>query len=159
MTLSGFAVFVACCSLRWRWASVWAGTGAARWTRTGPRKPAGRSMTVSDLTEQERRDLAYQHRGEVVEGSGVAVEPRQLYPTSDAYEAACAALEKHRARADAAEAELGRHRRAVAEVRTLHVRRLYKLNGGDDWLSRECAACQYEYPCPTLLAIDEAVKP
>lgn len=32
---------------------------------------------------------------------------RQPYPTADAYERACAALEKHRARADAANAKLG----------------------------------------------------
>jgi hypothetical protein len=39
---------------------------------------------VPDLTEQEAGDLAYQHRGEVVEGSGVAVEPRRLDATTPA---------------------------------------------------------------------------
>jgi DNA-binding NtrC family response regulator len=43
----------------------------------------------------EERDLAVAH-------------DTQPYPTQHAYDAACAALEKHRARADAAEAELQR---------------------------------------------------
>jgi hypothetical protein len=45
---------------------------------------------------REQRDLAIAH-------------DRQPYPTADAYEVACAALEKHRARADKAEAELARY--------------------------------------------------
>jgi hypothetical protein len=49
-------------------------------------------------TEHELRELAYQHRGEVVEGSGVAVEPRVL-PTAPNVD-----VDAIRARADAATA-------------------------------------------------------
>jgi len=110
---------------------------------------------VADLSEQGRRELAYQHRGEVVEGSGVAVQPRQLYPTSDAYEAACAALEKHRVRADAAETK-------VRAIRALHVP---FTKAGEQW----CEACSPKagesglrryiltgWPCDTIKAIEEA---
>jgi hypothetical protein len=56
-------------------------------------------------------------------------------------------------------AEMESHSCTIARIQALHVRKVFKLEGGKDWASNQCAACQYEYPCPTLLAIDEAVNP
>lgn len=33
---------------------------------------------MADMTEEERRNAAFAHRGEVVEGSGASIEPRKL---------------------------------------------------------------------------------
>ncbi|OMF38801.1 hypothetical protein BK133_00945 [Paenibacillus sp. FSL H8-0548] len=45
-------------------------------------------------------------------------EALQLYPTPDAYDAACAALEKHRQRADAAEKERDELRKRVEKLQS-----------------------------------------
>jgi hypothetical protein len=55
-------------------------------------------------------------------------------------------------------AEVERLRRAVAGVRALHVPKVYKLEGGEDWLSSGCTGCGYAYPCPTIKAIDGAAQ-
>lgn len=66
---------------------------------------------VARLTEE--RDLAVAH-------------DRQPYPTADAYEAACRALEKHRTRADAAEAERDSWRDVVEKA--IAVRELWRYD-------------------------------
>jgi uncharacterized coiled-coil DUF342 family protein len=64
--------------------------------------------TVQDLVAAQA--IAAQYEAMRVERDLAVAHDRQPYPTADAYEAACAALHKHRARADAAEA--GRDRLA-----------------------------------------------
>lgn len=81
------------------------------------------------------------------------LEIRPYYPTQDAYDAACYALEKHRKRANEAEADRDRAReiavaleQQVARVQGMHVR----AAGISEW----CAHCEEQYPCPTLRALD-----
>lgn len=88
----------------------------------------------------EERDLAIAH-------------DRQPYPTADAYERACAALERHRERADKAEAALARVRRVHFQYRTA-------------WTDAfdTCAGCNrgmdlVPWPCPTIQALDGQQPP
>lgn len=69
-----------------------------------------------------------------------ALTIRHYAPTRDAYDAACRALEKHRARADEAEA-------AVTEVQRLHGKpRTARYGAG-------CIQCGVLWPCPTAKAV------
>ncbi|MFD2703839.1 hypothetical protein ACFSVM_25750 [Paenibacillus shunpengii] len=64
-------------------------------------------------TEKERADKAE------AEAEKWRIEAFQKYPTPDAYEAVCAALLKHRSRADQAEAELLQLRASIAWIKTM----------------------------------------
>ena len=66
-----------------------------------------------EATRAEQERIAQERDNAVAEVEALKAErdlavahDRQPYPTADAYEAACRALEKHRARADTAEAEI-----------------------------------------------------
>jgi hypothetical protein len=83
----------------------WHGTCDVCWmtaalAAAAPHIRAPLEAEVKRLTRE--RDLAVAH-------------DQQPYPTADAYEAACRALEKHRQRADVAEAEVKRLRALVGE--------------------------------------------
>lgn len=67
--------------------------------------------------------------------------PHECVPTQEAYDAACAALEKHRARADDAEADLARMGDAVIIVRKSRERITYELKEFRDKLAA-LAACE-----------------
>jgi Domain of unknown function (DUF397) len=69
---------------------------------------------------REERDLAAAH-------------DRQPYPTAEAYERACAALEKHRQRADEAEAEVHRLRQRLDEATRADDDDLW-LIAADEWV-------------------------
>lgn len=76
---------------------------------------------------------------------------RPYYPTQDAYDATCRALEKHRKRADQAEA-------SIARVHDVH----YSITReGKQW----CNACSsitghhyMPHPCPTIRALNEPAQ-
>jgi hypothetical protein len=69
---------------------------------------------------------------------------RQPYPTAWAYEQACKAREKHRERADAAEA-------LIAAVRAKHKPRTERHGSG-------CVQCGTVWPCATHRDLDAAVR-
>ena len=75
---------------------------------------------VKDLTIGQRFDLV-NARIDAVERDFALVKAHdaQDYPTADAYQAACAALEKHRARADALAAAI--HRMTMTAYNSHHV--------------------------------------
>jgi hypothetical protein len=129
---------------------------------------------MGDLTEQELRDLAYRHRGEVVEGSGVAVEPRRL----DATTPAALDIDRIRAAVEASKppgwargesawrrdtvallAEVERLRAYVDHLHEVHGDQLDQVAGQRDVAVRELAAYRPplsgRHPYPTY---DQIVK-
>lgn len=76
-----------------------------------------------------------------------AARVRGGYPTAEAYEKACEALEKHRKRADVAEAQ-------VLSVRAIHAPTSSEVEVNGIAEPDYCAGCGEYYPCETIVTLD-----
>ena len=112
---------------------------------------AGARMTICEHTQLIEYGAAAEAVLATIEAHP-ALTIRHYAPTQDAYDAACKALEKHRARADEAEAEAERltARMEVLAERYKATSRIHNL----DQASETCTTCRTAYPCRTLRVLD-----